>query len=686
MLFEFGSSRRNNSLVTFFLLFALLGSNLAVANAQCIVPPPKFSFSTISFGAGGVIVGDFADPDGNADMAMISDPNFITILLGNGTGGYSTGMGRSIYVEVGADNIAVRAGDFDGDTIENDLAVLDRGVPFGGSLNLLRYNESTDQYAITNYALVTSGTIFPVGMTVAKFSTDAYSDIAVVNSTTTVRIVNVNSSGVTVSPLTITTPANVHPAFIENGDLDGDGRVDLIAGTQAGGMETSSRLTVLMNSSVGFGTGTPVNYDTDEVGLSDLTVGDVNHDGDLDVGTANSSSNSVSILLGNGSGALTLDSVIDAGSISPNPRIPDQLVMGDFNMDNLLDLATSDSSTSSISIFVGDGDAEFSSPISTSLSHTANSIAGGDLNNDGKFDLGLTTSDELVGSFLSRFNDNDALTRTDYNNDGRTDFTVWRPSNYGWYTSFSYFGTSTGSTFGASGDIPVPGDFDGDHKTDTTVFRPSNGSWYVFKSSTSSLQTYSWGTSGDIPVPGDYDEDGKTDFAVFRPSSNVWYIVNSSNNSTRSDTFGSSGDKPVQGDYDGDGMTDLAVYRPSNNTWYILQSSDSNVVGGAWGTSGDLLVPGYYDCDIKTDVAVWRASDSTWYIKKSTDGNTLTYTLGTSGDIPQPGDYDGDGKTDAAVWRPSNQTWYVVKSAGGSSSLAWGSSGDVPVSAAYIIQ
>jgi hypothetical protein len=35
--------------------------------------------------------------------------------------------------------------------------------------------------------------------------------------------------------------------------------------------------------------------------------------------------------------------------------------------------------------------------------------------------------------------------------------------------------------FGVSTDIPTPADFDGDGKTDVSVFRPDEGNWYRIK-------------------------------------------------------------------------------------------------------------------------------------------------------------------------------------------------------------
>jgi len=131
-------------------------------------------------------------------------------------------------------------------------------------------------------------------------------------------------------------------------------------------------------------------------------------------------------------------------------------------------------------------------------------------------------------------------------------------------------------------------DFDGDGRTDISVFRPSDGTWYVMQSGSNTFRAQPFGTDGDRIVPGDYDGDGRTDFAVFR--NGVWYALRSSDSSVLTVQWGLATDKPVPGDYDGDGRTDIAVYR--DGTWYIVQSSNGQFATHQFGASSDIPVVG----------------------------------------------------------------------------------------------
>ncbi len=130
-------------------------------------------------------------------------------------------------------------------------------------------------------------------------------------------------------------------------------------------------------------------------------------------------------------------------------------------------------------------------------------------------------------------------------------------------------------------------DFDGDGRTDISVFRPSEGNWYRINSADSTIAIANWGLNGDTPVAGDYDGDGRSDLAVFRPSDNTWYRIHSGDNTTHIQTWGLANDVPTQGDYDGDGKTDMAVFRPSDGTWYMFTSA-SGILVQPFGLNGDI--------------------------------------------------------------------------------------------------
>jgi hypothetical protein len=84
-----------------------------------------------------------------------------------------------------------------------------------------------------------------------------------------------------------------------------------------------------------------------------VTAGDVNADGKLDLVTANNSSNTVSVLLGNGNGTFATQKKFPVGAA------PVSVNLGDVNRDGKLDLVVANQDSNSVSLLIGKGNGAF---------------------------------------------------------------------------------------------------------------------------------------------------------------------------------------------------------------------------------------------------------------------------------------------------------------------------------------
>ena len=316
--------------------------------------------------------------DGKADVLVFNPSNGITasslvMLPGDGTGN----LGAAVSSPVNNAPVLVVAAKMNHDTLA-DAVVAGSGSNNSGPQVSILTNQGTGAFANEkDYAIASA----PVSLAVGDFNGDGLQDVAV-GTGTGVYVLLGQSNGTLGTPVQVDTSAN--PTGLAAGSLTTEGRADLVVADEA----TGTLHVYLGNADGTFTAKTAPTAGATQLNLAAL--GDLNHDGKLDLIVAgfipgtnpNPNVANVYTFLGNGDGTFQAANTLALDGID---AAPGSMALGDFDKDGNLDVAVGNASDDTEVLF-GNGDGTLVNS-SLALGQRPGTIATTDLNGDGYAEL-----------------------------------------------------------------------------------------------------------------------------------------------------------------------------------------------------------------------------------------------------------------------------------------------------------
>lgn len=245
--------------------------------------------------------------------------------------------------------------------------------------------------------------LHPNGMVLADFDGDGKPDIATANNYSIIDspasislLLNTGSNGaVSFAPKT-DIKTGVQTYAIAAGDLDGDGKLDMVSVSNA-----DQELSVFRNTgSVGvLSFATPLKYSTG-INPFAIAINDLDADGKPDILVCNWLSNTISVYKNESTAGNLL--FVKKADIQ-TALLPNSLVLADLNGDGKVDLTVVNSGSKSFSVFLNTGTPGTISfaaktDISTGTTDYPFGIAAGDIDLDGKTDLVITYNNVTIAT------------------------------------------------------------------------------------------------------------------------------------------------------------------------------------------------------------------------------------------------------------------------------------------------
>lgn len=282
---------------------------------------------------GGITAADFNN-DGKPDLAVTRKTDRrITILLNDGTGGFSATGKSEPGITVNFQPTAIASGDFNNDNKADLIAIVPSNLSF-----VVLLGDGTGAFTVVQDSPLFGPSSFFEDVAVADFSNDGKSDIAIIKSNASlVQVLQGDGTGVFATLANL--PITGVPVSVVARDLNSDGKPDIaVTSSYSENTFAKAALTIFINDGAGgFDAGTQ--YASETAGI---------------------------------------------------------LGAGDFNGDNKPDLAVSGgailiiSNVDGVAVFTNKGNGQFEAPIDFSTSIRSFQPGVGDFNGDGKDDVILS--------------------------------------------------------------------------------------------------------------------------------------------------------------------------------------------------------------------------------------------------------------------------------------------------------
>ena len=495
-----------------------------------------------------ITVGDINN-DGRLDIVVANyEGNNVGVFLGHGNGDFSSQT--TYFTGINSSPMSAVVGDFNNDG-QLDIAVANYGANSIGIFLGLTDGTSRFQtmYSIDNYDR-------PVSIAVADFNNDDLLDIAVASSgTNSIDILLGYGNGTFQSQNTLSIGLFSDPASLATGDFNNDNNTDIAVGNA---QSKEEHVLILL----GDGSGKFLDYgkyitEANSM-LCSVVVGNFNNDNRLDIAIANNGTRSVGLFFGNGDGTFSSQTKYPTTENSN----PISIAVGDFNNDNLTDLAVANFGTYTFGIFLAFIDTTFvdKSTWLTGSAASPGAVALSDFTHDNLLDIFVgNDGTHDIDIFINRGNGTFSIQTAysgdptfyptfilvhDFDSDKHLDIVV---ANSVMDTVTLLSGEENGkfrnSTVFPTGINSHPrsmaiGDFNNDNRTDIVVVHSGTGSVSLLlridNGALTNLKTLSTGSNSKPHslIVADFDNDGQSDIVVAnRGNENIGFFFGRSNGS-----------------------------------------------------------------------------------------------------------------------------------------------------------